>query len=390
MSKQHSSSITHHSSPLIKVGITGQQGFIGTHLFNSLGLESDVERIPCPRKTLQNEHNLREFVKKCDVIVHLAGINRHEDPEALYQGNIDLGRMLIAAMEAENATPHVIFSSSTQEEQENPYGAAKHECRKLFDKWAEKTGGKFTGLVIPNVFGPFGKPNYNSVIATFCHKLTHGESPEIHQDNKIKLVYINDLCRELVQIIRGEIQKNPYYVPHGAEIKVSEILGLLELYKKTYFDQKVIPEIKNYFQQCLFNTFVCYIEPEDFYPVQLTPHTDERGSFVEVIKLDSTGGQVSFSNTVPGITRGNHYHTRKFERFAVIKGKALIQLRRIGTKKVMNFEVNADENPAFVDMPVWYTHNITNIGDNEVYTIFWISEFFNPDDPDTFFEEVDW
>ncbi|MCF8095727.1 MAG: NAD-dependent epimerase/dehydratase family protein [Desulfobacteraceae bacterium] len=373
---------------MIRVGITGQQGFIGSHLYNCLGLENDVKRIPCPRETLHSEDALRDFVRKCDVIVHLAGINRHENPEALYQGNVDLARRLISAMDAENVAPHVLFSSSTQEESDNPYGAAKLECRRMFDKWAENCGGKFTGLVIPNVFGPFGKPNYNSVVATFCYKLTHGESPEIYQDNTIRLIYVNDLCREMIRIMRGEVVENPYFGPHGVEIKVSEILELLQLYKNIYFDQKIIPEVKNYFQQCLFNTFVCYIEPEDFYPVRLTPHADNRGSFVEVIKLDGTGGQVSFSNTVAGVTRGNHYHIRKFERFAVIRGKALIQLRRIGSDKVLDFEINADENPAFVDMPIWYTHNITNIGDSDVYTIFWINEFFDPDDPDTFHAEV--
>jgi UDP-2-acetamido-2,6-beta-L-arabino-hexul-4-ose reductase len=373
---------------MIKVGITGQHGFIGTHLYNFLGLENDVERIPCTREALHSEDALRRFVRECDILVHLAGINRHESHQELYQGNVDLARRLIAAMEAENMTPHVLFSSSTQEEKDNPYGEAKLECRRLFDKWAQKSGGKFTGLVITNVFGPFGKPNYNSVVATFCYKLTHGESPEIHEDNKIRLIYVNELCREMIRIMRGGVKENPYFVPHGAEIKVSEILELLQLYKMTYYEQKIIPEIKNYFQQCLFNTFVCYIEPEDFYPVRLTPHSDNRGSFVEVIKLENTGGQVSFSNTVAGVTRGNHYHTRKFERFAVIRGKALIQLRLIGSEKVLNFEINADESPAFVDMPIWYTHNITNIGDNDVYTIFWINEFFDPDDPDTFFAEV--
>ncbi|MDD3743042.1 MAG: epimerase, partial [Lentimicrobiaceae bacterium] len=136
----------------------------------------------------------------------------------------------------------------------------------------------------------------------------------------------------------------------------------------------------------LFNTFLCYIDHASFFPFQLTLNTDNRGSFVETIKL-SSGGQVSFSTTVPGITRGNHFHTRKAERFAVIKGKARIELRRIGTNKILSFDLDG-QHPAFVDMPVWFTHNITNTGDEDLYTIFWINEFYDPADTDTYFEKV--
>jgi len=373
---------------MIKVGITGQQGFIGTHLCNRLNLQPGMTIVSCPRETLQSEDRLRQFVGQCDAIVHLAAVNRHEDMRTLYNVNVDLAQRLIDAMEAENVLPHVLFSSSTQEISDTPYGASKLECRKRFESWADRTGGQFTGVVIPNVFGPFGKPNYNSVIATFCHKLIRGETPEILEDRTIKMVYVNDLCQDFIQIIQGEIKATPYAVPCCAEIKVSEILALLETYRQQYLDHKIVPEVKSSFEQRLFNTFVCYISAENFYPVELIPHSDHRGSFVEVLKLNNTGGQVSFSNTVPDITRGNHYHTRKFERFAVIKGKALIQLRRIGASEILNFEIDGDANPAFVDMPIWHTHNITNIGHNDVYTIFWISEFFDPDDPDTFPAEV--
>lgn len=258
----------------------------------------------------------------------------------------------------------------------------------MFDQWAHESGAKFTAAIIPNVFGPFGRPNYNSVVATFCHKLTHGETPQIDVDGSIRLIYINSLCRKFIRIVRGEITENPYYVPHCAEKKVSEILELLNYFKETYFEKRIIPEFNDRFEFDLFNTFVCYIDHQKFYPGKFTLHTDERGSFAEVLKLDNTGGQVSFSTTHPGITRGNHYHTRKFERFAVIKGKAFLQLRRIGTEEVLNFEIDADKCPGFVDMPVWFTHNISNICNDEVYTVFWINEFYNPENPDTFLEDV--
>jgi UDP-2-acetamido-2,6-beta-L-arabino-hexul-4-ose reductase len=167
---------------------------------------------------------------------------------------------------------------------------------------------------------------------------------------------------------------------------VSEILAQLKYYQQTYFLQGEIPKLDSNFDYQLFNTFRSYINHKDHFPVKFTQHTDPRGAFVEVIRL-GIGGQCSFSTTVPGITRGNHYHTRKIERFAVIKGKALIQLRKIGSQEVLDFYLDG-QTPAYVDMPIWYTHNIKNIGDEELYTIFWINEAFNPQDSDTYFEEV--
>lgn len=373
---------------MIKVGITGQPGFVGSHLYNYLGLHKDIERIPCDDAFFQDESSLLNFVSQCDVIVHLAAMNRHPDMQVIYDTNIKLVTQLIDAMEKANVTPHVLFSSSTQEEKDNLYGASKREGRHLLDEWATRSGGKFTGLVIPNVFGPFGRPNYNSMVATFCHKLTHGETPEVLVDSSVKLIYVGDLCREILCVIKGSVTDNPYYVPHNAEKKVTEILSLLIKYKEQYFDNGIVSYIADNFEQSLFNTFVCYIDHQKYYPRRLKLNTDERGSFVETIKLDHIGGQVSFSTTHAGITRGNHYHTRKFERFAVIKGKARLQLRRIGSDEVLNFEIDADTCPAYVDMPIWYSHNITNTGTDTVYTIFWINEFYNPADGDTFFENV--
>jgi len=382
------STINEKRSTKQRIGITGQAGFMGTHLYNFLGLEENLERIPFEDSFFDSDNALQKFVKQCDVIVHLAAMNRHSDMQVIYDTNVKLVHQLITAMEIEKVTPHVIMSSSSQEERDNLYGKSKREGRRLLDEWSSKTGAKFTGIVIPNVFGPFGKPNYNSVVATFCHKIVHGEEPEIHIDGSVKLIYINALCREFIKVIRKEITDNPYYTPHCTEKKVSEVLKLLNYFKETYFDKQIIPEFNEQFEFDLFNTFVCYIDHVKFYSGKLTPNTDDRGSFVEVLKLDNTGGQVSFSTTHPGITRGNHYHTRKFERFAVIKGKARLQLRRIGTDEVMNFEIDADQCPGFVDMPIWYTHNITNIGDEELYTIFWINEFYDEEDPDTFYEKV--
>lgn len=378
------------SSNMIKAGITGQSGFIGTHLYNHLGLREDVERIPFEDDYFKDESKLQNFVSKCHVIVHLAALNRHHDPQRIYETNIQLVKQLTQACEATNSTPHILFSSSTQEERDNAYGNSKKEGRKLFEQWAEKNNAQFTGFVIPNVFGPFGHPYYNSFIATFCHQLTHGEQPQVDKDNEVKLIYVGELVQTIINCIAPgsplRAPGSPLKVPYTKAIKVSEVLSLLESYKSNYFEQGIIPDLTDDFERNLFNTFVCYIDHEDFFPFHLKLNTDNRGSFVETVK-EKNGGQVSFSTTKPGITRGNHYHTRKAERFAVIKGRARIELRRIGTDEVLSFELDGNQ-PSFVDMPIWYTHNITNIGDDDLYTIFWISEFFDPNDPDTFYEEV--
>ena len=377
---------------MIKIGITGQSGFIGTHLYNYLGIQEGVYRVPFKDEYFSNEKDLENFVQSCDVIVHLAALNRHNDPEVIYKMNIYLVQKLIIACETTSSKPHILFSSSTQEERDNLYGKSKLDGRKHLEEWAARSNAQFTGLIIPNVFGPFGNPYYNSFIATFCHQLTHGEQPKIDEDGEVKLIYVGELVKEIYKKIKDKSTKVKeeetfeYKILFTSVNKVSVILGLLERYKENYFQKGIIPNLDNEFEKNLFNTFLCYIDHKTFFPFHLTKHSDDRGSFVETVKLNS-GGQVSFSTTVPGITRGNHYHTRKAERFAVIKGKAKIELRKIGTEEILSFELDG-ENPSFVDMPIWHTHNITNIGDEELYTIFWINENYNAEDGDTFFETV--
>jgi UDP-2-acetamido-2,6-beta-L-arabino-hexul-4-ose reductase len=375
---------------MVKVGITGQAGFIGTHLFNFLNLKKDeIITIPFKDSYFENEYQLREFVAGCDAIVHLAAMNRHEDQQVIYNTNLRLVNQLIETLEVTNSHPHLLFSSSSQEARDNLYGKSKHDGRMLFEQWAQRNKARFTGFVIPNVFGPFGNPFYNSVVATFCHQLTHNEQPKIVIDANLQLIYIN----ELVNLFYQKITAPPagqdvirYDVRNTSENKVSEILLMLEKYKKVYYDGYCFPELNSIFEVNLFNTFRSYIDHSSRYPVLLKKNPDHRGVFIETIK-SSLGGQFSFSTTVPGITRGNHFHTRKIERFIVIKGKAIIELRRIGTNEILRFDLDG-EQPSFVDMPCWYTHNITNVGDDELITLFWINEFFNPDDQDTYFEKV--
>lgn len=371
----------------MRIGITGQAGFVGTHLYNTLGLSRQAfTRVPFEDTFFSDDAKLRAFVRSCDVIVHLAAVNRCPSEEELYRTNLRLVAQLIEAMEKESVAPHVLFSSSTQEERENLYGRSKRDGRELLEGWAKRHGACFTGLVIPNVFGPFGRPYYNSFVATFGHQLTHGEIPTIQTDSTVKLVYVGTLCDHIIQrcMNPGGIQR--VEVPYDFERKVSEVLGLFETFNGQYLGQGTIPVLKDRHDLNLFNTFRSYCDIGAMFPARLVKHSDERGSFIETIRL-GVGGQVSFSTTVPGVTRGNHYHTRKIERFIVIKGRARIQLRKTGTAEILNFELDGD-SPSYVDMPIWYTHNITNIGEEVLYTQFWINEWYDPKDGDTFFEKV--
>jgi UDP-2-acetamido-2,6-beta-L-arabino-hexul-4-ose reductase len=371
---------------MIKIGITGQSGFVGQHLYNTLGLfHNEFIRIPFEKQWLDSEKALDDFVSKCDVIVHLAAINRHPDPTIVFSQNIEMAKQLRNALVRTSSKAHIIFSSSTQEERNNEYGRAKKESRELLQDWANSVGSITTGLIIPNVFGPFGKPFYNSVVATFCHQVVQDVEPLIEVDSSLRLIYIGELVEGIIKCIR-EPKNGMVLISHTFEIKVSDILQKLKDFKLKYLLQGTIPLFHNNFDHNLFNTFRSFIDHANKFPLKYQQHTDNRGSFVELIRLEQ-GGQVSFSTTLPGITRGNHFHTRKIERFSVIKGKALIQLRKIGTNEVINFYLDGNQ-PAYVDMPVWYTHNIKNIGEDVLYTNFWINEPFDPSDPDTYFETV--
>ena len=418
---------------MIKIGITGQAGFIGTHLFNTLGLYPEkYERVSFLDEYFDSDLALDAFVKQCDVIVHLAAVNRHADINVLYETNVGLVQKLIDAMERTQSKPYVIMSSSLQEERDNLYGKSKRNGRELFNKWADRNNASFTGLIIPNVFGPFGVPYYNSVISTFSHQLMVGEEPRIEVDAELSMIYVGDLVERIVGLfpadsadcgadvaegdcytdltdgtdnhgfkkerdlatentegteksVKARVPERLIYIEHRAKYKVTDILEKLRGFYLQYVENGIIPEIRDQFELSLFNTFRSYL-PRSYFPRPFVKHSDNRGDYVEICRSVGTG-QNAYSTTRPGVTRGNHFHLRKVERFSVISGTASIKLRKVGATEVIDYIVSGD-NPAYVDMPVWYTHNITNIGEGELVTLFWISEFYDPSDPDTYYEEV--
>ena len=369
----------------MRIGLTGINGFIGFHLSNSLQLLDDIELIEFQRDFFVDSNKLDNFFLNTDIIVHLAGVNRASDESEILQINSMLANSLAESAARTNFKGKLIYISSIQEDTKSVYGNSKLLARKILTQASYEHGFKFTALIVPNVFGAFCKPNYNSFIATFSDLLIKGEEPTIIDDQKIKLIYIDNL----VSLIIDEFKKKPnekVNVASDEELMVSAVLNKLKEFKGLYINDGELPNLNNQFDIALFNTFRSHIDHEKWFPKKYKNNVDSRGNFIEVLRSNSKG-QYSYSSTKPGVERGNHFHTRKIERFAVINGEALIRLRKIGSDKVIEYKLSGD-NPSFIDMPIWHTHSIENIGENDLITLFWINEPYNEKDPDTFFEKV--
>ena len=363
------------------VGVTGADGLLGTHVRAYLHVLPDVDVRGAGRRTFEG-NSLTAFTQGCDAIIHLAGMNRGDDT-LVAETNVALARQLITALEATSSQAHVLFSSSTHIERDTPYGASKRKVAGLLADWAARSGGKFTNVILPGVFGEGGKPFYNSVVSTFCHQLATGEMPNPHNDAPIEQIHAQEVARRLEAMIREGIVGDVRI--QGRELTVYALLATLKGMEDQYA-QHIIPDLRDEFRRDLFNTYRSYLYPQR-YPVRLTLHTDPRGSLFEAIK-SANGGQSFMSTTHPGITRGNHYHTRKVERFLVSGGEAEIKLRHLFSAEVQTFRVSGDQ-PSYVDIPTLHTHNITNVGTGILTTLFWTHELFDPASPDTVAEQVE-
>ncbi|MBW8328791.1 MAG: NAD-dependent epimerase/dehydratase family protein [Thiobacillus sp.] len=367
----------------MKIGITGADGLIGWHqraYLKAIGGGHEVRL--AGRATFAQPEPLAGFVDGLDAIIHLAGMNRGEDAE-IETTNARLARDLVAACEQTGTRPFMVYANSTHQDRETAYGRGKRAAADTFRAWAEQCGAGFANLILPHVFGEFGKPFYNSVVSTFCHQLARNETPQIITDGDLELLHVQDVAAQCLKAIQenrcGDIRMT------GIGMKVSELLQRLTDMRDRY-QSMVMPQLESALDVRLFNTLRSYLFP-GHYPVALTLHSDARGSLFEVVKSRS-GGQVFMSTTHPGITRGNHFHTRKIERFLVASGEAEIRLRKLFSDEVTCFKVRGDI-PCYVDIPTFHTHHITNTGHSELVTLFWANEIFDPADPDTFPEQVD-
>jgi UDP-2-acetamido-2,6-beta-L-arabino-hexul-4-ose reductase len=366
----------------MKIGITGADGLVATHLRAHLHKREDIAEVRLARRdTFRSPSALDGFVAGLDGIVHCAGMNRGEDTE-VEQTNGWLAEMLVAAFERTGARPRVVYTNSTHYERDSAYGRGKRAAAASLDCWGGRSGANVCNLILPHVFGEFGRPFYNSVVSTFCYQLANDEVPQIQVDGQLELVHAQDVARCCISAL-SEGWKGTQRLA-GEPLKVSELLARLHALLKRYRED-VFPDLRNPLDLRLFNTLRSYLYPKH-YPRVLKLHSDVRGNLFEAVKADQ-GGQIFLSNTHPGVTRGNHFHLRKVERFLVVSGEAEICLRRLFDDKVVTFRVSG-ELPSYVDMPTFHTHSITNVGSVELQTLFWTNEIFDPQDPDTFAEIV--
>ena len=365
--------------------ITGANGFVGKNLVANLKLNSNLNIF---EYDINSEPSLLdEYCKNSEFVFHLAGVNRPEKTEDFMAGNFGFTSILLDKLKQFNNKAPVLITSSIQAELDNPYGKSKKAGEDLLLDYSKHNNIKVLVYRLPNLFGKWCKPNYNSVIATFCYNIANSLPITISDRNKIlELVYIDDLLDEFNLALQGkEHKENEFcFVPATFKTSLGEIADLLNNFKesRTKFS---IPNMSNTFEKCLYSTYLSYL-PEDKFSYPLKMNIDNRGSFTEIIKT-AERGQFSVNVSKPGITKGNHWHNTKCEKFVVVSGKALIQFRKIGTEEIIEYNVSGDEIQV-VDIPVGYTHNIINIGHTDLITFMWANECYNPEKPDTFFEVV--
>ncbi|MCF6201153.1 MAG: NAD-dependent epimerase/dehydratase family protein [Hydrogenimonas sp.] len=369
----------------MRVLVTGSGGFIGKNLLERLGRMEGIEVLTYEKNdTLQK---LESSLLKADFIFHLAGVNRPEDPKEFYEGNRDLTLSIAEKLQKAGKTTPVLISSSIQAERDNDYGKSKKEAEDALTAYSKISGATVYIYRLPNVFGKWSKPNYNTVIATWCHNISRDLPIKINDEKaELNLVYIDDVVEHFIRHLEesglsGVVkpQVSPVYRKSLGEIK-----DLLESFKSSR-DTLLIPRVGQGFERALYATYLSFL-PVDKFSYRLKGHSDNRGTFYEVIKtIDS--GQVSVSTTAPGVTRGNHYHNTKNEKFLVLKGEALIKLRNIYEDEVVEYRVS-DKKMEIVEMIPGYTHDITNIGDDELLLLIWANEIYDPKNPDTYYLKV--
>lgn len=368
----------------MKILITGANGFIGQNLLAHLGERSDVQVLRFTRHdTLED---LPGLVAQVDCIFHLAGVNRPQDPIEFQSGNAGLTRALSSAIKASGRKIPVLYTSSSQAELANPYGISKRAAEEELLELKATQGSPVHIFRLPNVFGKWARPNYNSAVATFCHNIARDLPIQINDPAaSINLVYIDDVIRHFVAIMDGQVEDNSearvtpqYSITVG---KLAEQLHAFRDSRKTLITEPVGTGLI----RALYSTYLSYLPPERF-TYEVTKHGDPRGVFVEMLKTKDSG-QVSYFTAHPGVTRGGHYHHSKTEKFLVIKGKALFCFRHIVSGEYHELTTHGDKPEIVETVPGW-THNITNVGDDEMIVVLWANEIFDREHPDTYARPV--
>ncbi len=381
----------------MKILVTGARGFLGKNLVSQLknisegktlfeGIEKGTEIFEADIDTPKGE--LKNYCSQCDFVFHLAGVNRPENEEEFVEGNRNsLSELISFLKESENLVP-IALSSSTQATLSNLYGVSKRQAESLLFEYSWETGTEVYPFRFPGLFGKWCKPNYNSVVATFCYNTANSLPLRIDDKNKeITLLYVDDAVKALLSCVNGNVLKDEEgFVKTSPQYKVpiGRIAKLLCEFKEGR-EKLLVPCLSDGFTSALYATYLSYLKKDDF-SYALTTHEDYRGSFTEIIKTPDRG-QFSVNISKPHITKGNHWHHTKNEKFCVVSGKGVIRFRDIHTEDVIEYFVSGDKIEV-VDIPTGYTHNIENLGDTDMVTFMWCSEIFDPERPDTYFLEV--
>lgn len=369
----------------MRVLITGAKGFIGKNLIAGLKNQETVTVEEFDKDT--PTELLETYCHNVDLVFHLAGINRPQQAEEYIEGNEGFTRRLLQILRKHQNTSTVVYSSSIQAQLDNPYGRSKKEGEELLLQYARESGAKVMIYRFPNVFGKWCRPDYNSVIATFCHNIAHNMPITINQpDTQLELLYIDDLVEEFVRITQNKssILSGFYDVQPVYTVKLENIAKLLYSFQANR-SQLVMPDLSDSFTKRLYSTYLSYL-PEQALSYGPKMHTDQRGSFTEIMKQPSFG-QLSVNRSKPGTVKGNHWHRTKVEKFLVVSGYGLIRLRRINSDRLIEYYVSQNKLE-IVDIPPGYTHNIENLGDTDLITLMWANESYDPKNPDTYIEEV--
>jgi UDP-2-acetamido-2,6-beta-L-arabino-hexul-4-ose reductase len=369
----------------MKILVTGAKGFIGKNLITELKNRKYDDILEFDRDT--NPNLLDDYCKEADFVFHLAGVNRPKQQSEFMEGNFGFTSDLLNSLKKHKNTCPIMISSSIQAELDNPYGESKKAGEDLLFEYSEETGAKVLVYRFPNVFGKWCRPNYNSAVATFCHNVAHDLPIQVNDPSVVmNLVYIDDVVNELINALEGKENKVEEFceVPVVHTVTLGEIVDLIYSFKKTRED-RFVPNMADEFTKKLYSTYLSYL-PEDQFSYELKMNVDQRGSFTEFIKTPDRG-QVSVNISKPGITKGNHWHHTKNEKFLVVSGKGVIRFRKIDSEEIIEYFVSGDKMEV-VDIPTGYTHNIENLGDTDMVTIMWANEAFDPEKPDTYFLEV--
>ncbi|MEP7159920.1 MAG: NAD-dependent epimerase/dehydratase family protein [Dermatophilaceae bacterium] len=371
-----------------RIVVTGSAGFLGWHTRVRLSTSDGVEVVPIDRAAFSGPA-LEVAVAHADAVLHLAGINRGS-PDDVRDGNVVLADRLTHALTTTNSSARVVFAGSRQADlagaAETPYGVGKRRAAQRIAEAAARAGRTCAEVRLPNLYGEHGRPGYNSFVATFAHRIAAGEEPTVTGDRLIPLLHVQDAVADLIAAAVDHDPPPLIRPGHVSDLRISWVRDRLARFREVYARGE-IPALADAVDVSLFNTLRAAWWDQGRRTIPAAPHRDPRGSFVEVLRQHGGAGQTSFSTTVPGITRGDHFHVRKIERFQVVSGRAVIRLRRVGTDELVEIPVDG-ERPVAVDMPTLWTHSITNTGDGDLLTIFWISEPFDPVDPDTYPERV--